>query len=400
MKKFSDILIKNFSKKDSSDSKIIPFFGIAGIFIGVFSIIFVISIMRGFQSQLIDRLIGTQPHVYISSTQNNFAFDDWKILKEKLLNDVNVKILKISPYIEAESIAISNNVTMGNVIFAVDNEYLKTIFSREKDFEFLKEREIYVGNQFALTNNVREDDELMFISAWDLIGSSTRMPEQRKFFVKGTLKTGSYPRDLKYVYMRIEDAVKYFSPKKGVPNGLVVLLNNPATAKNFKEYLLNNYKNIKVETWQDRNEKLFYSLKIERMAMLFTLIFIIIVASFSIISSLVLFVESRSTDFAILFSMGFSKKTAVKMLFRMSFIKGVKGAVSGGLLAWLLTFLIKKYEFITLPEIYYDTYLPVKIDPVMNVLVIVLSIVVCVLGAAYPIQKMKKISITKLLRKN
>ena len=394
MNDFNKTLIDRFSK--DRGEKLIPLFGVMGIFIGVFAIIFVMSIMRGFQEQLINRIIGTQAHMYINAKDNKQVLNNWKELINKIDEDANINELFISPYIETESIALFENVTVGNIIFAVNNAFLNKLF-KKKDIN-LEERQVYVGNQFAVINNIFETDELSFISAWDLIKS--KVPRQRKFKVKGTLKTGSYARDLKYVYMNIDDASKYFSVKKKYPNGLALIVDNPNLVHKYKKHLLNNYENLSVQTWQDRNQKLFYSLKIERLAMLFTLIFIIIVASFSIISSLVLFVESKNNQFAVLFSLGFSKKYASKILFKMSLIKGLKGAVTGGIVAWILIFCIKKYNLISLPEIYYDNYLPVKIDVFMNVLIITMSVLICVLGSIYPIRKMKKISITKLLRKN
>jgi len=399
MDNFNKTLLNRFLKYKEPFSNLISWFGVLGIFIGVFSLIFVISIMRGFQNQLVSRLIGTQPHIYINLKEDKYAFSNYKEFIEELKQIKKMKILSISPYIETEAISVANNVTFGNVVFAVDNEFLQRLFNKNIEPVFIEEREVYVGNQFSAVNNLIGLDKLNFISAWDLIFSNYRVPQQRVFNVKGDLKTGSYARDLKYVYMNIEDAMNYFSSKKSHPNGVAVLVKDVDKVKNYKDFLLNNFENINVETWQDRNEKLFYSLKLERLAMFFLLIFIIIVASFSILSSLVLFVESKQTDFAVLFSLGYSKKDANKMLIILSFKKALKAALLGGALAWFILFLIKTFKIISLPDIYYDTHLPVKIDMYLNILIIIGSIFICTIGSIYPISRMKKIDITKLIRR-
>jgi len=396
MDNFNKTLLNRFLKDKEPFNNLISWFGVIGIFIGVFSLIFVISIMRGFQNQLTNRLIGTQPHIYVNLKDDKYAFTNYKEFISYVEKIDKLEIISISPYIESESIAISNNVTIGNVIFAVNKDFLQNLFSKEI---LITERQVYIGNQFALINNIIANNSINFISAWDLIYSNYRVPQQRTFNVKGFLRTGSYARDLKYVYMDIDDAMNYFSSKKTYPNGVAILVKNINKVGIYKDFLSNNFDNIVVETWQDRNEKLFYSLKIERLAMFFLLLFIIIVASFSIVSSLVLFVESKQENFAILFSLGFTKKTAKSIILKLSFNKALKGAVFGGLAAWFVLFLIKTFNLISLPDIYYDTYLPVQIDALLNILIMFFSIFICTIGSIYPILRMKKINITKLIRK-
>ncbi|MFH1224068.1 MAG: FtsX-like permease family protein, partial [Pseudomonadota bacterium] len=165
-------------------------------------------------------------------------------------------------------------------------------------------------------------------------------------------------------------------------------------------HALRDYKDIKIETWKDRNRKLFYSLKLERIAMLLTLLFIVLVASFSIVVSLVLMVESKKKDFAILLSMGLRKANISNVVLYIAVIKGAIGAVTGGILATIFCLLLDKYKFITLPAIYYDTYLPVRNNMWFNLLVVVLAILVCVIGALFPLKMMERFSLVKELRKN
>lgn len=361
-------LLSKFLK--NRKNKLISFFGIGGVLIGVFSIITVVSVMRGFENRLIGRILGNQPHIYILDKEKPIISNSEIIIKTLKRKDY----LAISKFIEGEAILDFNNIKIGTVIFATSNDMLDLLKLPKLD-----RRDLSIGIQMAFTNQIVLNDEINLISTWDMLKIGA--PKTRKFKIKDFVKTGTYFRDLKYSYMNIEDALMYFTPVKGMPTGIAIFLKNPKKMdiSKLKEEL-SGYNNLKIETWISRNEKMFYALKIERIAMSSALFFIVLISSFSIIVSLVLMVKSRTKDFKILMAMGLTKTNLTKIISYLAIIKSSIGAVLGTILGTIFCYLLDKYKFISLPSIYYDTKLPVHLDYFFNISVGFLSIIISLIG--------------------
>jgi lipoprotein-releasing system permease protein len=397
---FKNFLVSRFLKSKQERFPLISIFGMGGIVIGVFAIITVISVMKGFEKDLVKRLTGTQPHLYIIDKNDTSSLKNWKDILEKLSNNQKLsdKVISASPFVESEAILYFNKTTMGVVVFGADANFFEKMLINEPEH-----RQLVLGQQLAFSNDIIKGDSVELVSAWDAVTSSGTAPRMRTFKVFDLVRTGTYVRDLKYVYVNIDNAMSYFTPEKDVPTGIVMFCKKPADIQDTKLLIgsiLSEYKDLEIETWVDRNSRLFYSLKIERLAMLLTLIFVVLIASFSIVVSLVLMVESKKRDFIVLMSMGLKKNMIRNVLLRIALIKGVLGSLLGGVLATVFCYLQKEYKFISLPAIYYETRLPVDMNIGFNMLVVFLAIFICILGALFPIRLINRFSIVSQLRKD
>ncbi len=393
------LIIKRLVGLSGEKFPVVSIFGVLGVFVGVFAVITVISVMYGFQDQLVRRIVGFQPHIYITNSNSPSAMENWQQLNSKIssLSDVKNGNVILSPFVESEVIVYFNDVTIGAVAFSVSDKMFDSILAPQ-----VLHREVLLGEQLGFSNQLVKKDSIEVVSGWDAVSSSLA-PRARKFVVKDFLRTGTYARDFKYAYFNIDDATSYFTPVKGVPSGLSLFCLDVSKVQEVADKIKKILKEepfVKVETWQDRNQKLFYSLKIERVAMILTLFFIILVASFSITVSLVMMVESKRSDFAILSSLGLLKAELNRVVLYVSLLKGIFGAVFGGVFGSLFCYLIDKYELITLPSIYYDTHMPVRIDLGFNLIVVLIAVAVCVAGALFPLRIMSKLSIISELRKH
>jgi len=394
------LLISRFIKDKGERFPLISIFGVAGVFLGVFAIIVIISVMQGFEEDMVKRLIGTQPHIYITDTKNPMLLENWKEVLERISSDPELKknVLVTSPFVEGETVIYFNNVTIGGIVFSVSDQMFNGLATTPPSH-----REVIVGEQLGLSNRMIKRDTLEILSAWDVAYSSSAIPKIRRFKILDFARTGTYARDLKYMYVNIEDGLKYFTPNSGFPTGIALLCSNAndaAMVATKLKKMLPNAGSLKIDTWEDRNKKIFYALKLERFAMLATLLFIVLVASFSIVTSLVLMVESKRKDFVILISMGLNRKELKRVILEIAFIKSAIGAISGGLLGTLFCFLLQKYKFITLPAIYYDTHLPVHINLWFNVTAVLFAVLISLAGAYFPLNMMSKFSPVLELRKN
>jgi lipoprotein-releasing system permease protein len=394
------LLVKRFLRDRGERFPLISIFGILGVLIGVFSIITVMSVMRGFEKELIKKLIGTQPHVYITDPDSPAVLKNWHQVQEKISGDqfMRENLVSYSPFVESEAIVYFSKVTIGSVIFSVKDDFFDGMLISGPGH-----REVAAGEQLALSNQLMKNDEVELLSAWDIVTSASTAPKIRTFKIRDLVRTGTYARDLKYMYVNIDDAMNYFTPVKGSPTGVALLCKRPADITRMESRLkdlLSGFSNLKIETWKDRNSRVFYSLKLERIAMMITLFFIVMVASFSIVVSLVLMVESKRRDFTILISMGLKRKVLRRVVLVIALIKGVLGALVGGVLGTLFCYLLHKYKFISLPAIYYDTHLPVHLDISFNMLVVLIAILICLAGALFPLKMISRFSVISQLRKD
>ncbi|MEI6079352.1 MAG: FtsX-like permease family protein [bacterium] len=394
------LLIGKFLKDRGERSPLISLFGILGVLIGVFAIIVVMSVMIGFEKDLVKRLIGTQPHVYITDSNTPAVLKNWSEVLNKISKDEYMQdnLVSSSPFVESEMILYFDKVTIGAVVFSVKDDFFANMLINAP-----QHREISVGEQLALGNQIMRNDEVEILSAWDLATTTSTAPKIRTFKVRDFVRTGTYVRDLKYIYVNINDGMDYFTPIKGYPTGVALFCKRPIDIERMEtklRALMSEYPNLKIETWKNRNSRVFYSLKLERIAMMITLFFIVLVASFSIVVSLVLMVESKRRDFTILISMGLRRKMLRKIILMIALIKGVLGAVTGGILGTLFCYLLQKYKFISLPAIYYDTHLPVNLDITFNILVVLIAILICLLGTLFPLRMISRFSVISQLRKD
>lgn len=393
------LLVRRFFKDKGERFPLISVFGILGVLIGVFSIITVMSVMRGFEKELVKRLIGTQPHVYITDIDTPAVLKNWSEVEKKISNDPYMKenLISSSPYVEGETILYFNKVTIGAVIFSVKDELFENMFMPPP-----AHREVILGEQLALGNQIIRNDEVELLSSWDIATATSAAPKIRSFKINDFVRTGTYARDLKYIYVNINDGMNYFTPVKGYPTGIALFCKRPIDIERMENKLkglLSVYPKLRIETWKDRNSRVFYSLKIERVAMLITLFFIVLVASFSIIVSLVLMVEAKRKEFTILISMGLRKNILRRVVLTIALLKGILGALLGGLLGTLFCHLLYKYKFISLPAIYYDTHLPVYLDISFNILVVILAVLICLVGTLFPLRMISRFSVISQLRK-
>jgi lipoprotein-releasing system permease protein len=147
------------------------------------------------------------------------------------------------------------------------------------------------------------------------------------------------------------------------------------------------------------NRNLFSALKLEKLAMFIILALIILVASFNIISSLIMTVMEKKKDIAILKSIGAKKRSIMKIFMMEGITIGVVGALFGSLTGYFLCWIIKSTKLIRLPEdVYYITTLPAKISIVDVALIALVTTVICVLSTIYPSYKAAKIDPVETLR--
>lgn len=371
--------------------------------IGMLSLILVMSIMRGFRTELTQRLIGFDSHITISHLP-----DAPELQRENILSILkNADVRGVMPFVQGEVVAESavagTSAAQGARLRGIELSNLSELggvklYFPEDDSNFdddggdaraKKEMpSVIVGYEIASQLTVHPDfgDNLELMAPLaDLLPNGELGPISRRFRVAGVFKTGIYNYDGKYIFTGIEDAKKLLGLQ--VKNGWQINLNDlkdvPAAVSVLRTALPAGWE---VLGWNEQNKKLFAALKLERIAMTGVLLMVVIIASFAIVGIVFLVTSSKRKDIAMLESLGFEKRgIGLVFLLHAAFIGGIGSAI-GFVLGTILCLVLEKFP-ISLPASYYLEWLPVDTNPAASVIFVLVGIVIAIVSSMYPVKQ-------------
>jgi lipoprotein-releasing system permease protein len=225
------------------------------------------------------------------------------------------------------------------------------------------------------------------------------IPETVRAKVGGIFETGVYDIDNTLIIMSIQDVEAIMGA--GV-TGIEVKIDDVYRADEIRKEIMQRLgptSGFFARTWIEMNRNLFSALKLEKIAMFIILALIIFVASFNIISSLIMTVMEKKKDIAILKAIGAKKSSVMKIFMVEGITIGIVGALFGSLSGYTICEIIRRYKIIKLPEdIYYINALPVTISVLDVLLVASVTTIICILATLYPSYKASKIDPVETLR--
>ena len=354
---------------------VINFVSVAGIAIGVAALIIVIGVMSGFDHDLREKIVGANAHVVV---ERESGLKHYKELDEKLKAVTGVAAA--TPYIHGNVFLESSRRAVSLILRGVDpateggvtkiDQYLA-----KGAIADLKEDEVVIGSQLASFYGYQIGDELTVIApASGVAGNGWRF----KFKVAGVFTSGMYDYDMNLIIVRLEKAQAIFHVGPEVVTGIGLKLKNAETAPQVKSAIYNilGYSFL-VRTWIEQNANFFAALALEKIAMFIILTLIVLVASFNIVSTLIVTVTSKVKDIGTLMAVGASRKMIRAIFTVQGLAIGLTGTFWGFTLGVGLSLILKKYHFIELPQdIYYIKHLPVLVQA---------GDVGCIVGAAMAI---------------
>jgi len=327
------------SRHGSGFVSFITFFSIAGILLGVASLITVVSVMNGFESELKKRILGIVPHVIV--TNKDRKFDDWQVLKQQFIAQAHVN--DVAPVIESEGIVQSFSqmkmISMQGIYPQFEqNNIIASHMNRGQiaDLEQYKYGAI-IGAALARQLEVSRGDTIRLIlpnhSRYTPMG---RVPMQRKFTVVGIFDVGSQVDD-SVVYVHAKAANKMLRRKADDIRMLRLYLNDAFKSDEVIQQLPANLKDYQYQDWRESQGTLFSAVSMEKNMMALSLFLIIAIAAFNVVSSLVMVVINKRGEISILQTFGMDRAGIVKIFISQGMINGLWGAMIGGALGILLT---------------------------------------------------------------
>ena len=382
------------TRKKDGFLNIISIFSFIGISLGVAVLIIVMSVMNGFRTELINKIIGFNSHVTVKPYQNQI--DQIKI------DNLELKTLSSNLVFSnsGEAIIIKKDTTKGILLRGYDKDDFSALeiinnnkFEGNKDT--LTGNFISIGNElsFALGINIGDDITLMSPSGVETIIGN--LPKQKTFTVISIFNSGLADFDNNIAFINLATLEEFFSLNKE-ERSLEIYLKNPQNIESQKEIIQNIFDQEFVFSWADMNNSLFSALKVERNVMFIILSLIIIVAAFNIISGLTILVKNKTRDIAILKSIGVLNKSIVKIFFLVGVIIGTSATVFGIFLGVLFSlyienirsFLSSSFNISLFPEeIYFLSKMPSEINSFSIFIIATCSIVITIIVSIFPALK-------------
>ncbi len=361
-----------------------------GVALGVMAIILVMGVMSGFDEELQERILGFKAHILIQSlTKFSYPFPQ----EEKISSQQEVR--SVSPVIWGEGILknpysgrYSRGVIVKGILLNREIENLKKYLPM--DIKDLKPGETVIGKELAKALGLKEGDTFFLLSP---------ALNMESFTLKGFLESGIYQYDNSLVLLPLSSAQQLFQ-MPGYISGIEIKLKNPYQAKEFKSKIKKILPSFYVvKTWQEMEKTFFQALRLEKITMFTILSLIVLVATFNIAGSLSMRVIEKKREIGILRAIGFTTSDIRKIFLWEGLTIGCIGSITGGLIAGILEVILKFKKPISLPqEIYNLSYLPVKIEPLMFLLVMTLAFVITLLATLYPAIKASRLQVGEILR--
>ena len=386
------------TRKNDGFLNIISIFSFIGISLGVAVLIIVMSVMNGFRTELIDKIVGFNAHAVVKPYNKPL----------KIMNEVDFAFNIFSN--DGEAVIINKNNTKGLLLkgySAKDFSSLKIMNNQEffgsKD---LNNNSISIGRELSFNLNVDIGDSITIMSpsgVQTLVGS---LPKQESFKIISIFDSGLSDFNENIAYINLETLEVFFDKNKE-ERFLEFYFQNPKDIEIHKSNLLNLFPDELVYTWADMNKSLFSALKVERNVMFIILSLIIIVAAFNIISGLTILVKNKTRDIGILKSIGVTNNSIKKIFFLIGFTIGTSATIFGIIIGTMFSyyveniraFISKTFNLTLFPEeIYFLNSMPSEININSIIIIALCSIITTVIVSIYPASKAASLDMVKTLK--
>ena len=386
------------ARKKDGFLNVISIFSFIGISLGVAVLIIVMSVMNGFRTELIDKIVGFNAHAVVKPYDKPLVSLPNKDFAKGILSN------------DGEAVIFHKNGTKGVLLkgyLANDFKDLE-ITNNEKFFgsKNLNKNTISIGRDLSNILGLDIGDEVSITSpsgVQTLVGS---LPKHNLFQIISIFESGLSEFDENVAYINLKTLEDFFDKDSG-DRFTEYYFKDPKNIEHHKENLISLFPDAFVYTWADMNKSLFSALKVERNVMFIILSLIIIVAAFNIISGLTILVKNKTRDIAILKSIGVLNKSIVKIFFLVGVIIGTSATIFGIFLGVTFSIYIEEFrQFLSSifnislfpEEIYFLSKMPSEINMSSIFLISICSILITVIVSIFPAIKAAKMDPIKSLK--
>jgi len=397
------------AKRKTRFVSFITFISLGGIALGVAALIVILSVMNGFEGELRDRLLSMTAHGYV--TGDDGTLSDWTEVQQMIYEEPG--IIAAAPLVEMEGMIRTNRSLHGVLVHGVLPQAELSVSGRTVNFVegslddlIAGQRSIVLGRFLALDLGVRIGDGVVLLIPRP-VGDGTLEPVLERFIVRGVFEAGVQDHDATLALVHIDDAARLLSLDDRVSSVRFLtddVMSAPLVSRQLASRLGTGYKS---SDWTIENESYFRAIRIEKMMMSLLLSLIIGVAAFNIVASLVMVVTDKTTDIAILRTLGMGPANVVRVFFIQGAVIGwfgvFLGVAAGVALAiyvpTVVPFLEQLLGFQIMPgDVYYVTAIPSILEAEDVIIIAVTAFVLTSLATLYPARRAAHVNPSIALR--
>ncbi len=397
-------------KRGEGGMFLVATFSLLGIMLGVAALVLVTSVMNGFRAELLGRILGVNGHALVLGYSGRI--DEWQPLLEKIR--ATPGIIRATPMIERQLMATRQNNASGVILRGIFPDDLKSnpllmdsVTAGSLDSFKGDAPVVAVGAGLARQLYLKVGDSLTLISPEGNATPFGTTPRISSFEVGAIVTMGVSDYDKAFVFMPMQTAQNFFN-LGGAVGGIDMMTRDADQVESIVAPIAPEVPKIgQLYTWKVVNKALFDALQVERRVVFFVVAIIIVVAAFNIISSLIMLVQSKMKDIAILRTMGATRGALMRLFMLAGTSIGTLGIVSGLAIGFIVLHFrqaisnaISAVSGVDIfnPEIYFLYELPAKVDWMQIGSIVLLAFILVILATIYPSWKAANSDPVKVLR--
>jgi len=390
---------------------VIAGFSLAGIGLGVATLIIVMAVMNGFRAELMGRILGLNGHLGVSAPLGD-GLKDFDAVAKRLRRVDGV--VRVTPIIEGQAMATVRGKASGALVRGIrpvdirNHPALRKNIVRGNLQNFKNDSDIVIGNRFAERYGLSIGGKITLIAPSSRVTAFGSVPRLKSFRVRAIFEIGMYEYDSSFLFTTLNAARSFFKTGTGKITNLEIMLTSPDLVKPTRSQIAKKAGvPVRILDWQRTNASFFNAIQVERNVMFLILTLIIVVAAFNVISGLIMMVNDKGRDIAILRTMGATRGMIMRIFLLSGMAVGIIGTTAGFLLGlafslnietirqWLQTLTDSK---LFQAEIYFLSQLPAKVDPVEVATVTGMALGLSFLATIYPSWRAAKLDPVEALR--
>ena len=399
-----------FARRKEAFISVIAGFSFVGIMLGVATLIIVMAVMNGFRTELITRILGINGHMIVQAVDSPLT--DYAELAKKFDAVEGVKLAV--PLVEGQVLASAKQGgSTGALVRGIRTEdvmKLKLVSDNLKSGDmvgFTAGEGILIGSRMAQQLGVQAGDTVTLLSPEGDVTPMGVNPRVKGYTVSGIFEIGMSEYDSTIIYMPFDEAQSFFNAD-GIAQSIELYVDKPDDIDQLRPKIeAAAGRQIFITDWRQRNQTFFSALEVERNVMFMILTLIVLVAALNIISGLIMLVKDKSSDIAILRTMGASSGSVLRIFFMTGAAIGITGTLAGlamGVLVCLNIESIREFfswisgTVIFDPQLYFLSQLPAEMDFPETFSVVLMALTLSFLATIFPAWRASRLDPVQALR--
>lgn len=395
-----------FSKRRQTFIFVISLMSILGVAIGVGALVLVLGVYNGMSTDLRDKILGANAHGIVLSHVTSALGERLPEVMRKIKQAKGV--VAAMPFIYSEVMMSAGGGVKGVVLRGIDPMTAPEVLTMLRPLsagalERVQEGSppgVIIGDELAKRLQIMPGSRVNILSPAGQRGAAGYQPSVRPFEVAGIFRTGMFEYDSSLAFTNMDAARQVLGLPNDFISGIEITVDDLFRADQTAIALAEELgMPFYVRSWMEMNANIFAALKLEKFGMFILLTMVVLIGSFSIVTSLVMLVMEKTRDIAVMMAMGATAKMIRRIFIYQGCIIGFIGTMLGYVFGLGLGYLLKKYQFIKLPEnVYTLDHLPIIITLSDVLLIGAAAMLLCFLATLYPARQAARLEPAEAMR--